>query len=73
MSKKIWRVEVLQDDLEEATETFAVILSDPEGAVLGSIKEAQVAIMETDSKMEGSGPGGTHQDQMECFSNPWYP
>lgn len=53
MSKKTWRVEVIQDDLEEATEAFSVILSNPEGAVLGSIEEAHVTIMETNSKMEG--------------------
>lgn len=52
MSRKTWRLEVLQDDLEEATETLTVVLSEPRGAAIGRISKAQVSIMETDSKMK---------------------
>lgn len=52
MSRKTWRLEVLQDDLEEATETLTVVLSEATGAAIGRISKAQVSIMETDSKMK---------------------
>lgn len=58
MSKKIWRIEILQDELEEAEETLTVTLAEPRGAAIGSINKAQVAIMETDSKMEAASSSG---------------
>lgn len=47
------QVKIIQDYLEEATETFEVLLASPEGTVIGSINKAQVTIRETDSKMKG--------------------
>lgn len=62
----MWRIEVLRDELEEAEETLTVVLAEPRGAAIGSVSEAQVAIMETDGKSEAASSCGvwcgvTHQ------------
>ncbi|XP_054656687.1 FRAS1-related extracellular matrix protein 1a [Dunckerocampus dactyliophorus] len=41
---KIWKIELLQDQLEEAGETFEVVLVQPEGTIIGTIQKAQVTI-----------------------------
>lgn len=67
----MWRIEVLRDELEEAEETLTVVLAEPRGAAIGSVNEAQVAIMETDGKREAASSCGVWCDPsswMECFS-----
>uniref|UniRef100_A0A6Q2ZAF0 C-type lectin domain-containing protein n=1 Tax=Esox lucius TaxID=8010 RepID=A0A6Q2ZAF0_ESOLU len=44
VSKRSWRIEITQDHLEEAEETFEVVLVAPEGALLGSTSKALVKI-----------------------------
>lgn len=68
----MWRIEVLRDELEEAEETLTVVLAEPGGAAIGSVSEAQVAIMETDGKREAASSCGVWCDPsswMECFSS----
>uniref|UniRef100_A0A673VRZ1 Fras1 related extracellular matrix 1a n=1 Tax=Salmo trutta TaxID=8032 RepID=A0A673VRZ1_SALTR len=40
VSKRSWRIEITQDHLEEAEETFEVTLVSPEGTVVGSTSKA---------------------------------
>ncbi|KAL0970327.1 hypothetical protein UPYG_G00240500 [Umbra pygmaea] len=47
VSKRSWRIEITQDQLEEADEVFEVSLVSPEGAVLGSISSALVRIRDS--------------------------
>lgn len=68
----MWRIEILRDELEEAEETLTVVLAEPRGAAIGSVSEAQVAIMETDGKREAASSCGVWCDPsgwMECFSS----
>lgn len=53
VTRRTLQVKIIQDYLEEATETFEVLLASPEGTVIGNINKAQVTIRETDSKMKG--------------------
>ncbi|XP_061748870.1 FRAS1-related extracellular matrix protein 1-like [Nerophis ophidion] len=48
VSRKIWKIELLQDQLEEADEIFDVFLVQPESTVIGRINKAHVTI--NDSK-----------------------
>ncbi|XP_061620275.1 FRAS1-related extracellular matrix protein 1a [Phyllopteryx taeniolatus] len=47
VSRRIWNIEVIQDQLEEADEELEVLLVHPEGTVIGSVKKAQVTIKES--------------------------
>lgn len=53
VARRTLQVKIIHDYLEEATETFEVLLASPEGTVIGNINKAQVSIRETDSKMKG--------------------
>lgn len=53
VARRTLQVKIIQDYLEEATETFEVLLASPEGTAIGSINKAQVTIRETDGKMKG--------------------
>lgn len=55
VSKRSWHAEIIRDHLEEAEETFEVVLVSPEGTVISSIHTAQVTIRESGGKMEGRG------------------
>ncbi|XP_051918157.1 FRAS1-related extracellular matrix protein 1a isoform X2 [Hippocampus zosterae] len=52
VSLKIWNIEVIQDQLEEADEVFEVLLIFPEGTVIASVKKAQVTIKDTGREAE---------------------
>ncbi|KAJ8385248.1 hypothetical protein AAFF_G00191250 [Aldrovandia affinis] len=65
MSRRSWRIEIAQDQLEEAEETFEVTLTAPVNTVLGSITKALVKIIDSrkglcnrDSTLEGPGLKG---------------
>ena len=45
-----FQVRTLDDNINELTETFTVILSDPSGALLGPSSTATVSIDDADSK-----------------------
>ncbi|KAL7880187.1 hypothetical protein SRHO_G00024410 [Serrasalmus rhombeus] len=47
MASRLWKVELLQDSLEEAEETFEVTLDSPVGAILGGSTKAIVTILDT--------------------------
>ncbi|XP_030579126.1 FRAS1-related extracellular matrix protein 1a isoform X2 [Archocentrus centrarchus] len=47
VSKRRWQTEIIQDHLEEAEETFEVLLVSPEGTVIGSINKAQLTIRDS--------------------------
>uniref|UniRef100_A0AAR2M382 FRAS1-related extracellular matrix protein 1 n=1 Tax=Pygocentrus nattereri TaxID=42514 RepID=A0AAR2M382_PYGNA len=47
MASRLWKVELLQDSLEEAEETFEVTLDSPVGAILGGNTKAIVTILDT--------------------------
>lgn len=53
MSQRSWQIQIIQDNLEEAEETFEVLLTSPEGAVLGGISKAQVTIRGSGSRTGG--------------------
>ncbi|XP_046904856.1 FRAS1-related extracellular matrix protein 1a isoform X3 [Hypomesus transpacificus] len=44
VSRRSWQIEVVQDHLEEAEETFDVTLESPEGTVLGHVSKAKITI-----------------------------
>lgn len=46
MSSRSWRIKIVQDQLEEAEETFEVTLTAPVSTVLGSITKALVKIID---------------------------
>lgn len=50
MSKRSWQTEIIQDHLEEAAEMFEVLLTSPEGTVIGSVSKAQVTIRDSGRK-----------------------
>lgn len=56
MSRRSWPIQILQDDLEEAAETFEVLLTSPEGAVIGGISKARVTIGGSGSRTGGRTP-----------------
>ncbi|XP_047425059.1 FRAS1-related extracellular matrix protein 1a isoform X2 [Mugil cephalus] len=58
VSKRSWQTEIVQDHLEEAEETFEVLLVSPVGAVIGSISKAQLTIRDS-----GRGQCRLNQDQ----------
>ncbi|XP_070711353.1 FRAS1-related extracellular matrix protein 1a [Pempheris klunzingeri] len=47
VSKRSWQTEIIQDHLEEAEETFEVLLVFPEGTVISNINKAQVIIRDS--------------------------
>lgn len=47
MSKRRWQTEIIQDHLEEADETFEVLLVSPESTVIGSINKAMLTIRDS--------------------------
>ncbi|XP_068611805.1 FRAS1-related extracellular matrix protein 1a [Brachionichthys hirsutus] len=53
VSKRSWQAEIIEDHLEEAEEMFEVMLTSPEGAVIGSMSRAQIIIRGSGSWMEG--------------------
>uniref|UniRef100_A0A6Q2ZGQ8 C-type lectin domain-containing protein n=1 Tax=Esox lucius TaxID=8010 RepID=A0A6Q2ZGQ8_ESOLU len=57
VSKRSWRIEITQDHLEEAEETFEVVLVAPEGALLGSTSKALVKIRDAGKGQCGAGQG----------------
>ncbi|XP_008304842.1 FRAS1-related extracellular matrix protein 1-like [Stegastes partitus] len=58
VSKRSWQTEIIQDHLEEAEETFEVLLVSPESTVIGSINKAQLII-----KDSGRGQCRLNQDR----------
>ncbi|KAM9400758.1 FRAS1-related extracellular matrix protein 1a isoform 1-T2 [Salvelinus alpinus] len=54
VSKRSWRIEITQDHLEEAEETFEVTLVSPEGTVVGSTSKALVKIKDSGKGQCGS-------------------
>ncbi|XP_029310735.1 FRAS1-related extracellular matrix protein 1a isoform X2 [Cottoperca gobio] len=58
VSKRSWQTEIVQDHLEEAIETFEVLLVFPEATMIGRINKAQVTI-----KDSGRGQQRLHQHQ----------
>lgn len=53
MSQRSWQIRIVQDDLEEAAEAFEVLLTSPEGAVIGGVDKARVTIATPGSRMGG--------------------
>lgn len=51
MSKRSWQIEIIQDHLEEAEETFEVLLISPESTVIGATNKAKVTIRDSGSKL----------------------
>ncbi|XP_035796586.2 FRAS1-related extracellular matrix protein 1a isoform X2 [Amphiprion ocellaris] len=47
VSKRSWQTEIIQDLLEEAEETFEVLLVSPENTVIGIINKAQLTIRDS--------------------------
>lgn len=47
VSKRRWQTEIIQDHLEEADETFEVLLVSPESTVIGSINKATLTIRDS--------------------------
>uniref|UniRef100_A0A665UUV3 Fras1 related extracellular matrix 1a n=1 Tax=Echeneis naucrates TaxID=173247 RepID=A0A665UUV3_ECHNA len=47
VSERKWQIEVIQDHLEEAEETFEVLLVSPEGTIISGISSAQVNIRDS--------------------------
>lgn len=62
VSKRSWHAEIIRDHLEEAEETFEVLLVSPEGTVISSIHTAQVIIRESAGQA-----GGRGKTQTVCF------
>uniref|UniRef100_A0A671UFE7 FRAS1-related extracellular matrix protein 1 n=1 Tax=Sparus aurata TaxID=8175 RepID=A0A671UFE7_SPAAU len=58
VSKRSWHAEIIRDHLEEAEETFEVVLVSPEGTVISSIHTAQVTIRELNHDREPPLLGG---------------
>lgn len=58
VSRRSWQIQIVQDDLEEAAETFEVLLASPEGAVIGAVGKAQVTIGRSGSRTRGRDASG---------------
>ncbi|CAF93696.1 unnamed protein product, partial [Tetraodon nigroviridis] len=58
VSRRSWQIQILQDELEEAAEMFEVLLTSPEGAVIGGIGRAQVTIGRSGSRTGGGDASG---------------
>uniref|UniRef100_A0A665UUC3 FRAS1-related extracellular matrix protein 1 n=1 Tax=Echeneis naucrates TaxID=173247 RepID=A0A665UUC3_ECHNA len=59
VSERKWQIEVIQDHLEEAEETFEVLLVSPEGTIISGISSAQVNIRDSGQcrpKQDGEAP-----------------
>ncbi|XP_036969222.1 FRAS1-related extracellular matrix protein 1a isoform X2 [Acanthopagrus latus] len=63
VSKRSWHAEIIQDHLEEAEETFEVLLVSPEGTVISSIHTAQVIIRESAGQAGGRGACQLNHDR----------
>lgn len=63
VSRRSWKVQILQDDLEEAAETFEVLLTSPDGAVIGRNGKAQVTIGRSGSRTGGRDASGLRRTQ----------
>lgn len=50
VSSRVWRIEIVQDSLEEAEEKFEVNLAFPVGAVLRGNTKATILIQDKNSK-----------------------
>ncbi|TWW63720.1 FRAS1-related extracellular matrix protein 1 [Takifugu flavidus] len=53
VSQRSWQIQIIQDNLEEAEEIFEVLLTSPEGTVVGSNSKAQVTIRRSGSRTGG--------------------
>ncbi|XP_062240330.1 FRAS1-related extracellular matrix protein 1a [Platichthys flesus] len=58
VSKRSWQIKIIQDYLEEAEETFEVLLISPEATTIGTINMAQIIIRDS-----GKGQCRLNQDQ----------
>ncbi|KAM9718007.1 FRAS1-related extracellular matrix protein 1a isoform 1-T1 [Menidia menidia] len=47
VSKRRWQMEIVQDRIEEADETFEVLLVFPEATIVGSINKAEITIRDS--------------------------
>ncbi|KAK1796819.1 hypothetical protein P4O66_000910 [Electrophorus voltai] len=73
MASRLWRVELVQDSLEEAEEIFEVTLESPVGAVLGGNTKAMVTIVDIRNGQCGEKltPGGTTLQGKEIQLGPY--